>query len=319
MEQIGDVLAALGHQQTSDEPEATATTNDDFSDLDYSSRIASDKAEARGIRSTCGPAPAPAVCEYCGASLFYEGLIIPGSPPHIFRWSEKPQRCTCPEASKRWAEYDADKEAVQERARRKARIDKLLQNSGIEKRFQLRTFERFVTDTPERKRAYKITRDYAENFEAELAAGEGLYIEGTYGTGKTHLAAAIGLYLMEREYSVVMKTSFKLLNEIKKAFDDPERSEYQIMRAYEKCDLLIIDDLGKEQCTDWSMSVLYSIVNERYEALKPIIITTNFSSDDLIRALTPKGYGSQKIEAIISRLREVSKALTMAWEDYRSK
>ena len=50
-----------------------------------------------------------------------------------------------------------------------------------------------------------------------------------------------------------------------------------------------------------------------------IIITTNFGAEDLIRTLTPRGYGCQKIESIISRLREVSQTLTMAWDDYRSR
>ena len=53
--------------------------------------------------------------------------------------------------------------------------------------------------------------------------------------------------------------------------------------------------------------------------MKPIIITTNFGAEDLIRTLTPRGYGCQKIESIISRLREVSQTLTMAWDDYRSR
>ena len=52
--------------------------------------------------------------------------------------------------------------------------------------------------------------------------------------------------------------------------------------------------------------------------MKPTIITTNYSAEDLIRALTPKGYDDTKIVAIISRLRETSTVITMAWEDYRT-
>ncbi len=288
--------------------------------------VTSIEAEKRGIVSTCGPAPDPAKCEYCGAILYHLGFMSFGDDSHVFHWTEHPQRCACPEASKKWDEYDAKvdrenrvRDAAQERAWRKQRVDELLNQSGIRKRFQGRTFDQFVTDTPGRKKAYKVAHDYAEQFETARSTGEGLYIEGTNGTGKTHLAAAIALYLTEQEYSVVMKTSFDLLDDIKKAFDDPARSEHRIMKAYRECDLLIIDDLGKEQCTDWSMSILYSVVNDRYEAMRPTIITTNFGDEDLIRTLTPKGYGSQKIEGIISRLREVSKTLTMAWDDYRGR
>lgn len=78
------------------------------------------------------------------------------------------------------------------------------------------------------------------------------------------------------------------------------------------------EDLGKEQCTDWSVSTLYSILNDRYEDMKPTIITTNYNADELVRALTPKGGDGTKARAIISRLREVSTVITMAWPDYRT-
>ena len=67
------------------------------------------------------------------------------------------------------------------------------------------------------------------------------------------------------------------------------------------------------------MSTLYSILNDRYEDMKPTIVTTNYNTDALAAALTPKGFDDTKIVAIISRLREVSKVMTMAWEDIRGK
>ncbi len=71
------------------------------------------------------------------------------------------------------------------------------------------------------------------------------------------------------------------------------------------------------ECIDWSISTLYAILNDRYEKMLPTIITTNYNSDDLIRVLAPKGFDNYKAVAIVSRLREVSKVLTMAWEDAR--
>ena len=106
--------------------------------------------------------------------------------------------------------------------------------------------------------------------------------------------------------------------DIKSAYDKGIVTEREILSIYKEVPLLIVDDLGKEQCTDWSISTLYSIINERYEKMLPTIITTNYNIDDLIRALTPKGYDNLKAKAIISRLREVSKALTMVWDDFRT-
>ena len=163
-----------------------------------------------------------------------------------------------------------------------------------------------------------IAKRYADTFSERYARGEGLYIEGTNGTGKTHLAAAIALQLLNEGIPVICKTSSDMFTDIKKAYDGGDMSEAQILDIYKSADLLIIDDLGKEQCSDWSMTTLYSIVNDRYEDMKPIIVTTNYGAEDLIRVLTPRGYDSGKIVAIISRLRETSTAITMAWADYRS-
>ena len=163
----------------------------------------------------------------------------------------------------------------------------------------------------------KKVAEYAENFAEYAGRGEGLFIVGPNGTGKTHLAAATALHLISKGVPVVCKTSENMLSDIKRAFDSKEATEYEVLKAYKDVDLLIVDDLGKEQCTDWSISTLYSILNDRYEDMKPTIITTNYSGSDLTEALTPKGYGDDKIKAIVSRLREVSEVVKMDWEDYR--
>lgn len=244
----------------------------------------------------------------------------------VFMWAPFAQRCDCEKAVQKWAEYDAEKERqkIEEERQKKyaaeqARIQRLLGQSGIGKRFQQRVFATFKTDTPARKRAFQVAKEYADNFGAHMQDGTGLYIEGTNGTGKTHLAAAIAMQLMsEQKIPCICKTAGDLLLDIKSAFDRDNTNEKQILQIYKDVSLLIVDDLGKEQCTDWSISTLYSIMNDRYERMLPTIVTTNYNSDDLIRALTPKGYDNYKATAIVSRLREVSKVLTMAWEDART-
>lgn len=268
------------------------------------------------------PQPPDEQCEFCGKALHHEGLALMGA---VMMWCPVAERCNCEQAVKKWAEYDAEQERLKaEEERRKqneilqARIDKLLGRSGIGKRFQQRRFDTFRTDTPARKKSYQVAKDYADNFAMFMQDGIGLYIEGTNGTGKTHLAAAIAMQLMtEQNIPCICKTAGDLLLDTKSAFDREGVNEKQILQVYKDVSLLIVDDLGKEQCTDWSISTLYSILNDRYEKMLPTIITTNYNSDELVRALTPKGYDNYKAKAIISRLREVSKVLTMAWEDYR--
>ena len=289
--------------------------------------ITSEEAAALGIPARTPPPPTE-TCKFCGAPLYYEGLVLPlpGKRPEVSFWSPSPRRCTCDKAVAFWAKHDAEEErrreaeeAAEEARRRKAKIERLLGKSGIKKRFRQRTFAHFKADTPERRRWLRVAKEYADHFAGKLATGDGLYIEGTNGTGKTHLAAAIALQLIDAGVPVVCKTAADLLSDVKKAFDDSTISEAAVLKAYKDADLLIIDDLGKEQVTDWSISTLYNILNDRYEDMKPTIITTNFGADDLIEAETPKGFDSSKARAIVSRLREVSTVLTMVGEDYRTK
>ncbi len=242
----------------------------------------------------------------------------------VIVWQPFLPRCDCKQAQAYWREYDrreAERKAAEEENNRQRavqeRVEKLLGKSGIKKRFQRRTFPNFLCNTPGRIKNYNIAKEYADNFAAHKARGDGLYIEGTNGTGKTHLAAAIALQLIGEGVPVICKTASDLLQDIKKSFDSGEAREYEILDVYKRVDLLIIDDLGKEHCTDWGMSTLYSILNDRYEDMKPTIVTTNYSTGSLVNALTPKGADNSKIVAIISRLRETSTVMTMAWTDCR--
>jgi len=283
--------------------------------------ITPSQAKAQGIPFRHNP-PENTICQFCGATLEPQGLLFGNV---VILWQPFPPRCTCQEAQSYWEKYDADKKAAEEaekqaeeRKRKQERIDRILGRSGIKKRFRNRTFDNFDTDTPERARCFKIAKRYADTFPERYNSGDGLYIEGTNGTGKTHLAAAIALQLIGEGIPVICKTSSDLLLDIKKTYDSKEIPESRVLDVYKTVDLLIIDDLGKEQCSDWSMSTLYSILNDRYEDMKPTIVTTNYWTDALINALTPRGYDNSKIVAIISRLKETSTVLTMKWADYRT-
>ena len=266
--------------------------------------------------------PESGTCQFCGKILEPKGIVFQGE---VIIWQPFQLRCDCEQAKVHWERYSreeaAKKAAAEEKARQRAmqeKIDRLFGKSGIKKRFRQRTFTNFIRNTPERAKSYKTAKDYADTFHIHQERGEGLYIEGTNGTGKTHLAVAIALQLIGEGISVICKTSYDIFQDIKKSFDIDGVREYKILEAYKKVDLLIIDDLGKEQCTDWGMSTLYCIINDRYEDMKPTIITTNYNTESLIKALTPKGMDGSKIIAIISRLRETSDVMTMAWKDWRS-
>ena len=267
------------------------------------------------------PLPDPKECDFCGKTLYHEGLLFNGS---IIVWHQSPQKCSCEKSIKYWKKYNAEqkqkkreKDIAEKRKQMNARIQQLIGKSGIKKRFISRTFENFKVND-KNKLAFETAKKYAETFALYQSEGKGIYFEGTYGTGKTHLAVAIALKLLGQGIPVIYKTSIELLADIKRSYDASSGyDEYQVMDIYKKAELLIIDDLGKEQCTEWSMPILYAIMNDRYEEMCPTIITTNYNEETLKKRLTPKYGDSSNIGAIISRLHECNDVVTMAWNDYR--
>ena len=267
------------------------------------------------------------------------GLSLPFIPGKIIMWSPEPERCTCPDAAAFWEQRDreaAEREAEEKRradqAAFRARIDHLIRNSGMKGRFQQRTFDRWET-TEENRRAFGISRRYADSFhmmqprkDADGRAlppekeRNGLFLVGGYGTGKTHLAAAIANQLMQNGTAVICMTMIDLLARIKETYDsDGTASEAQVLRLYTDIPLLIIDDLGSEQPTEWGSTMIFSIINARYEAFMPTVVTSNCGADELVQRMTPRGATDRNAQKTVDRLREMCVAVQMDWGSWRSK
>lgn len=252
--------------------------------------------------------------------LYQRGVVIPNMG--VLTWI-KHERCTCSKATEYWKSYDKNQKEQEEKEReeeenrnKRKRIEKLIRNSGIKKRFQNRTFENFVTDSSN-KQAFENSKAYAKNFNKFKQTGEGIYYTGGFGTGKTHLAVATAIALINKGIPVICMTAIDLLAEIRKTYDkDRNISEYQILQAYKEADLLVIDDLGKEYCSDWAATMLYDIINDRYERCLPVIITTNYSDNYLVDRLARKS-NYETAGAIVSRLHEMTMGIVMNGKDRR--
>lgn len=148
-------------------------------------------------------------------------------------------------------------------------------------------------------RVFTFCRRYTRTFSQ---SSRSLLFQGAPGLGKTHLSLAIASELIESGFGVIYASAPALLTKLNKESFDYERSsdEGSTEQLIADCDLLIIDDLGTEFSTRFSVSTLYNIINTRMIASKPIIISTNLTIAEL-----QEKYNARIISRIIGSLDRV--------------
>lgn len=120
---------------------------------------------------------------------------------------------------------------------------------------------------------------FAEEFNGH---GYGLFMMGGTGLGKTHLSLAVANVLIKRGFSVIYGSTPELLRKLQKEqFSKSEKSGDDTMMLLTDCDLLILDDLGAENPSEYTASLLYEIVNARQSRSLPMIINTNLDENGL--------------------------------------
>lgn len=125
------------------------------------------------------------------------------------------------------------------------------------------------------RKTYEYCKSYAENFSRKSAGG--LLLQGATGLGKTHLSLAVASELIGRGYSVIYASAPSLTERLgrgrfKNSFSDENSADFE---ALEECDLLILDDLGAEFTTSFSVYCIYTILNNRINKNRPTVINTN--------------------------------------------
>ena len=136
----------------------------------------------------------------------------------------------------------------------------------------------------------RIVRSWVEELDANLAAGRGLWLMGDTGTGKTTLAMLVSRTALEAGHSVAIYSLPKLLARIRRTYDsEPGGDSYlSFFERLTSVDLLHVDDLGAEKRSDWVLEQLYALVNERYEAERSMLVTTNLDQEELENQIGPR-------------------------------
>jgi len=152
--------------------------------------------------------------------------------------------------------------------------------TGIGRRFLEVSFDRepIVSLDP---MVLRQVRAFVRSIDEHLEAGRGLWFDGPVGTGKTSLAILVAKAAKDAGRSYAVYPVPRLLAEIKRTFDRDSNDSYlAVFRRLCSVDVLVLDDLGAEKQTEWVLEQLYSIVNERWQDRRSIVVTTNIPDPD---------------------------------------
>ncbi len=154
-------------------------------------------------------------------------------------------------------------------------------NLGLLSRMTFESFRPQGYGLPPRQRenlirAYELAREFAQEPKGWLI------LSGGYGSGKTHLAAAIANYRLEQGQPVLFVVVPDLLDHLRATFRPDSAIAYdERFETVRTAPLLILDDLGTQSGTPWAKEKLYQLINHRYNGQLPTVITTNHPLDEI--------------------------------------
>ena len=156
-------------------------------------------------------------------------------------------------------------------------------------------------------KTFDICCKYAANFSS---ASENLFFCGDTGLGKTFLSACIAKQVAARGFSVAYESAVHLFTNMEHAKFRSDEDAQEKADKYSDCDLLIVDDLGTEIVGQFTLTALYTLINDRVLRGKPTIISTNLTTEGIARRYNPQ---------IASRLRGNFRRVTFLGDDIRLK
>lgn len=216
----------------------------------------------------------------------------------------------------RWKSLSDDQKRVEieridraDRARRErerelrasARRDRLWRLSGIEARFRtaLLTDLDWTGNEPARTGAMKALETRS------------LWLYGAIGVGKTHVAAALVGDAISHDTEGVMISGVAMLDRIRASYDDsglvkPECVD--VIGRLSRVPVLALDDLGKERFTAWAAERFYALIDARYSAKLPLVVTTNCTPRELEKHWAASGMDDAYGPALVRRIAEMTGA-----------
>lgn len=255
-----------------------------------------------GIADAAGKANAAQNGDYTGEDgLLYCGKCHTKKQCQVEIFGQKrivPCMCKC--AAEKYNEEEADFQ----RRQKLLKIEQLRQSGFPDSDMQGWKFEK---DDGANEKISMIAQKYVDQFEEMKKRGKGLLFFGKVGTGKTFISACIANALIDKGYPCLVTKFDRLVNTIQ----DIRNGKQEYIDSLNRFDLLVIDDLASERDTEYMGEIVQNIIDSRYRAGLPVIITTNLTSDEL------KHPAEIRKQRIYSRLFEMCVPVEVKGKDRR--
>ena len=194
------------------------------------------------------------------------------------------------------------------------RLDRLLADARIPKRYEHCDLESFLPSNPSQKSAKKFVQTFLDKYPL---IDIGLIFQGPCGVGKTHLAVALLKGVVTEKGDRCLFYDFRdLLREIQASWNSvSQTSELEVLRPVLDADVLVLDELGANKPTDWVRDTIAHIINCRYNDKKLTIFTSNYL--DATRNHKEESLTDRIGVRLRSRLYEMCRVIDIDGEDFR--
>lgn len=177
--------------------------------------------------------------------------------------------------------------------------------AGINIEFAKQTFGNYKTWNDSSKKAKDVAIAFYNDFKGKRKNRQNsIVLCGQVGSGKTHLSIALALNLINKNIKVVYMPYRDVITRIKQNMLDDEYYR-KTLSKYQRCDVLLIDDLFKGKINEADINIIFEIINYRYLNYLPIIVSTEFTIERLLNF--DESIGSRIYEMCKSYIVEISK------------
>ena len=179
------------------------------------------------------------------------------------------------------------------------------------------SFKNMYKDEKARLPIIKYFKEFIKNYDNDEKP-KGLYLTGSFGSGKTYLIAALFNEMAKKNVQCVLIYYPEFLRSLKSSFQTNYEDKFNCIK---KADLLLLDDIGAENCSNWSRDeVLGPILQYRMESHLPTFFTSNLTIEELETALSVTSSGVDKLKArrIIERIKQLTVPLELVSKNKRN-